>query len=1043
MSAAPISQQALRPQEVFISYSRKDKEFVRRLDEALKSRGRDAWVDWEDIRPTEEWMQAIYAAIEGADTFVFVLTPDSVASEVCGREIAHAAAHNKRMVPIVARNVNAGTVPETLAKLNWIFFRESDDFEKATDTLISALDTDLEWVHAHTRLLTRAIEWEAKGKSNSFVLRGEDLRAAEQWLAEAGAQKDRQPTPLQTEYIIASRKAAARRQRIVSGAVTLALIVSIALTVIALTQRQRAIAQKNLADKRRAEAERATQVALSRQLAAQSELLRNQHPTFLQRSVLLAAEAMHRFASIDGQVVLHAGVSLLPRRLAQMEHDRDVRCVAMAIDGKYAVSGSEDGTARVWEVPSGKLLSRLEHGGAISAVLIANDGNYVSTQGRTKARRAAVRLWRVPSGELITQIPQADGAIAFSPDSKRFAVATSVATSGGLLIYDPAAGKKSFSISGNAPHALAFTSDSRRLTNGERVWNADTGEEVSRFQFQADEDDQVRATAFSPDDKFVVTGTGGQLAFLWDAANGQRLKTFRQKRQKSYAALEDLFRHDFRMTVSFSQNGKYLATAGGDIQARVWEIEGQKEMATLSHQNIVSWAAFTGDGQQVLTTGMDGTVRLWEALSGHELTRITDEHEGQQESEASSTSSGKYVVVGAGRRVSLWESAPGRVSRRLVHKTAVTDVTFSRDGTLLASCDTTTARVWDVASGESIAPPMIQQEPNIGSSMRDQLKSVKFSADGKLLGTANGDNTARIWDVSSGNEIVRLSLNGSAYTASFSPDGKFFVTASSGDKADVDINLWNGPDWHLAFQEKGWGTLYIPALLSPDGKLLAIADKNKLRILEVTNRKQILSVNCQDLLTFAFSLDSKCIATADEKGTVLITEITSGQRMATFKHEGAVGTYNLPNVSPMSIVFSPDGKYVATGSGGMAVIWEWKSEKEVRRFPHEADVTALSYSSDGTTLATAAGNDARVWDVASGEELARVSHDQAVIRAVFSPDGKTLATAGNDGVVQLSLWRSQDMLDEACARLTRNLTPEEWHQYLGDQPYGKTCPALP
>ena len=72
---------------IFISYSRKDKDFVHRLDESLKSRGREAWVDWEDIRPTEEWMQAIYAAIEGADTFVFVLTPDSVASDVCGREI--------------------------------------------------------------------------------------------------------------------------------------------------------------------------------------------------------------------------------------------------------------------------------------------------------------------------------------------------------------------------------------------------------------------------------------------------------------------------------------------------------------------------------------------------------------------------------------------------------------------------------------------------------------------------------------------------------------------------------------------------------------------------------------------------------------------------------------------------------------------------------------------------------------------------------------------------------------------------------------------
>src|SRR6266496_4154352 len=167
MPAVPGDQQVPRPQEVFISYSRKDKEFVRRLYEALKRRDREAWVDWEDIRPTEDFMQAIYGAIEGADTFISVLTPDSIASIPCGRETAHAAAQNKRMVPIVAREVNTDTVPEALAKLNWIFCRDGDDFEKATDALLSALDTDLNWVRAHTRLLTRAIEWKANGKNNS------------------------------------------------------------------------------------------------------------------------------------------------------------------------------------------------------------------------------------------------------------------------------------------------------------------------------------------------------------------------------------------------------------------------------------------------------------------------------------------------------------------------------------------------------------------------------------------------------------------------------------------------------------------------------------------------------------------------------------------------------------------------------------------------------------------------------------------------------------------------------------------------------------
>src|SRR5262249_51698758 len=157
-------------------------------------------------------------------------------------------------------------VPEALAKLNWIFCRESDDFKKAVDTLIQALDTDLDWVHSHTRLLTRAIEWETKGKNNSFVLRGVDLRAAEQWLTQAGADKERQPTPLQTDYIIASRKAAAQRQRITLGAVTFGALVAIVLAIVAWSQRNEAIAERRLADERRVQAERESQIALARQL---------------------------------------------------------------------------------------------------------------------------------------------------------------------------------------------------------------------------------------------------------------------------------------------------------------------------------------------------------------------------------------------------------------------------------------------------------------------------------------------------------------------------------------------------------------------------------------------------------------------------------------------------------------------------------------------------------------------------------------------------------------------------------------------------------
>src|SRR5687768_2921088 len=92
--------------DVFISYSRDDDPFVRRLYGALNDRERRAWVDWEGIPPTADWMAEVFAAIESADNFVFVLSQASLASEVCSREVEHAVKCRKRLVPLVWRDID-------------------------------------------------------------------------------------------------------------------------------------------------------------------------------------------------------------------------------------------------------------------------------------------------------------------------------------------------------------------------------------------------------------------------------------------------------------------------------------------------------------------------------------------------------------------------------------------------------------------------------------------------------------------------------------------------------------------------------------------------------------------------------------------------------------------------------------------------------------------------------------------------------------------------------------------------------------------------
>lgn len=187
--------------DVFISYSRRDKEFVFILQNALKAQNRETWVDWKDIPLSADWWAEIEAGIEATNTFVFVISPDSVVSKVCNQEIEHAVKNNKRLVPIVRREgFDMEQINPALAKHNWLFFREQDDFDTVFPQLIKAIDTNLEYVRGHTRLLIRALEWENKGRNDSFLLRGTDLDAAEQWLVSSAAQEPR-PTEQQQNYI--------------------------------------------------------------------------------------------------------------------------------------------------------------------------------------------------------------------------------------------------------------------------------------------------------------------------------------------------------------------------------------------------------------------------------------------------------------------------------------------------------------------------------------------------------------------------------------------------------------------------------------------------------------------------------------------------------------------------------------------------------------------------------------------------------------------------------------------------------------------------
>ena len=141
---------------IFISYSRKDLAFAQKIVDALAADNLDTWVDWKSIPKGEKWLEEIYRGIEEAEAFLFLISPDSVNSQYCNKEIVQAVRNGKRILPIVLRKANTKKFHDEVAgseisKRNWVFCREGkDDFNKAIVEIETTIRTDYDWLKARS-----------------------------------------------------------------------------------------------------------------------------------------------------------------------------------------------------------------------------------------------------------------------------------------------------------------------------------------------------------------------------------------------------------------------------------------------------------------------------------------------------------------------------------------------------------------------------------------------------------------------------------------------------------------------------------------------------------------------------------------------------------------------------------------------------------------------------------------------------------------------------------------------------------------------------
>ncbi len=620
--------------DAFLSYSRRDVDFTRRLVEALRAQDLSVWVDEQGIPPSAEWMREILAAIEGADCFVVVVTPDAAASEVCGLELRHALENHKRILPVLRRVVDPGQL-DALARLQWVDLRDDTRFADAVGQLVESVRTDPDAVHLHTRLLTRGVQWRDNQRERSLLLRGKELEVAEGWLATPGVSPE--PTELHREYVRASRLAADRRRRIGIGIGIATLALVGVLGVVSLLERGKAN-------------ERAA-VGLAGQTASQALA---QLDRSYDLALLLAVEAQTIRATPETASALQR-VLLERPQLARILAKAPARAIALRFDeqAQHLVGGLANSAVVRWSLAGGGPRRVLpgRRTGYVNAFALDPSLTRAAFGGGFR-RRILVRA--LPDGQRVARIALGGWfeiqQLAFSPSDPRLLASANGNASTGASLWDLATGTERHPslLPGSGVAAVAFSPDGRLLAAGGwdrnvAVWNVASGASAGRIDLGMD---AVMALAFAADGRLVAAG--GDRVVVVDPAVPGALETIPAPggAVRSVAASPDgrwlaagldrgrvaLWDRSARATepvvldgldayvdsLVFSRDGRLLASADYQHGVGVWELDRVSRFGRIlgTHAAAVRAVAMSPDGTLAASSGWDRTVRLWPTASG-------------------------------------------------------------------------------------------------------------------------------------------------------------------------------------------------------------------------------------------------------------------------------------------------------------------------------------------------------------------------------------------------------------------------------------------
>jgi WD40 repeat protein/Flp pilus assembly protein TadD len=1005
--------------EIFISYSRKDADFARKLNERLQMNGKTTWFDQDSIAEGSDFQAEINKGIETSDNFIFVISPDAINSPYCAEEVEYAANLNKRFITLNYRPVSPDTMPVALSSVQWLNFEE--DFDVAFSQLIRTLDIDREHVQQHNKWQQRAMNWDNKNRDRSLLLRGSEFALADVWFKEAIEEKKKpQPTKLQTEYIKDSDEAiiaASNQEKVLAATlakrlffaqiaigigVILLFVAGYAMfksweaekvaveagvsTKLALEASKKSEASAVLAEKKAQKKEKESDIAKTKAQKALLELEKKEAQLKRALSNAIKSENKARYSAIEADLqAVQAQNAQARAEIAKENAETEARAsfdagLAMQVEGQDPTLALQI-INRVYQENNSQGIKQVldniyrkndfysknieDHKDQIYTVAFAPNGQHYLTGGRD----SKAILWS-KSHEKVAVLDGSVGKVSQDGAMAGFAASEEVAS------ID--AHQSSVTASAFVPNTdFLVTAD----YNGNMiVWNK-KGQIIKKLDKVHDKN--ITMMKISKNGKSLVTVSEDLQLIVWDTKTWQVLQTIKNAHTEKITS------------VDFSPDGEKIVTGSNDDEVYIWNWSSGEKQHEFHLSNDVNGVAFSPNGKEIMVVDWDRDATRLNSETGEEIATFDT---GQNYAIAYSPSGTIFATGGGNGNIKLWNTEDGRLLKTLKgHKTIVWTLAFSANGQkLISGSFDKTAKIWDIQA------LLLNEFNNAGS----EYNSVKFSPNNRTFAFANYDGDVEIWSVN-GKLVQKLRINQEdaleVAGIDFINKGDTIVTAGM----DGKLRFWNASSGRLD-TTVSHGDKIRTVCVSPDGKqIITAGSDNKINVWQIdinkkTNQKviklkQTLTDHDKPIVASAFSPNGKHFVTSETDGTFIIWSLDENKNWE----------YVLPNIIDFdvySVSFSPTGDSIlCTGKSNDVILCNLDGD-EIKRFKgHSNWVLTGDFSDDGKTFITGSSDRSiRLWDIKTGEVLKKIdTHFQTYIGLDLSSDGKFLVALDNNGTVQV------------------------------------------